>query len=138
MNQSGGSTGSVAAANHSTAFLLRTNRSLCGPVGLRPLPSDYQPAAEMLPGAAAEPSEQEVTSESLDDAYEPAEQLGAELLTLSLLPESRWKTLLNLDLIKVSPALHATVQSGFRAPAVYLLTDTSEPDRCAGNTDSNN
>lgn len=81
---------------------LRTNKSLCGPVGLRPLPADYQPTLETLPGVTADESEQEVTSEQVDDAYQSADQLGAELVTLSLLPESRWKSLLHLDTIKVS------------------------------------
>lgn len=50
----------------------------------------------------AEESEQEVEPEEVDDTYQSAEQLGAELVTLSLLPESRWKSLLHLDVIKVS------------------------------------
>lgn len=50
----------------------------------------------------AEESAQEVESEDVDDVYQSAEQLGAELVTLSLLPESRWKSLLHLDVIKVS------------------------------------
>lgn len=81
---------------------LRTNKSLCGPVGLRPLPADYQPAVEMLPGVTVDESEQENMSEEVDDVYESADQLGAELVTLSLLPESRWKSLLHLDVIKVN------------------------------------
>lgn len=93
---------SSEAANHSAALLHRTNKSLCGPVGLRPLPADYQPSEVTLPGVTVDESEQEVTSEGVDDAYESAEQLGAELVTLSLLPESRWKSLLHLDNIKVS------------------------------------
>jgi len=84
---------------------LRTNKSLCGPVGLRPLPADYQPVEEMLPGVTMENEEQEVTSEEAEDVYQSAEQLGAELVTLSLLPESRWKSLLHLDNIKVSGQL---------------------------------
>lgn len=83
---------------------LRTNKSLCAPVGLRPLPADYQPTVEMLPGVAADESEQENASEEVDDEYKSADQLGAELVTLSLLPESRWKSLLHLDIIKVSPS----------------------------------
>ncbi|KAF0031809.1 hypothetical protein F2P81_016364 [Scophthalmus maximus] len=79
-----------------------TNKSLCGPVGLRPLPADHQPATETLPGVTVDQSEQEVTSEEGDDAYKSADQLGAELVTLSLLPESRWKSLLYLDDIKVT------------------------------------
>lgn len=93
------------SANHRDAFLLRTNKSLCGPVGLRPLPSDYQPTEATLPGVTAEESEQKVESEDVDDVYQSAEQLGAELVTLSLLPESRWKSLLHLDVIKVSDVM---------------------------------
>ncbi|XP_073333569.1 WD repeat-containing protein 36 [Pagrus major] len=95
-------TGDFLATTHvdSLGVYLWTNKSLCGPVGLRPLPADYQPAVETLPGVTADMSEQEMTSEEADDAYESADQLGAELVTLSLLPESRWKSLLHLDVIK--------------------------------------
>ena len=34
--------------------------------------------------------------------YESPQQLSEQLVTLSLLPESRWKNLLNLDVIKVA------------------------------------
>uniref|UniRef100_A0A8C9XH80 WD repeat domain 36 n=1 Tax=Sander lucioperca TaxID=283035 RepID=A0A8C9XH80_SANLU len=95
-------TGDFLATAHvdSLGVYLWTNKSLCGPVGLRPLPADHQPTEETLPGVTADESEQEVTSEEVDDAYRSAEQLGAELVTLSLLPESRWKSLLHLDVIK--------------------------------------
>lgn len=95
-------TGDFLASAHvdSLGIYLWTNKSLCGPVGLRPLPADFQPAEEMLPGVTADKSEQEVTSEEADDAYESADQLRAELVTLSLLPESRWKSLLHLDVIR--------------------------------------
>lgn len=95
-------TGDFLATAHvdSVGVYLWNNRSLCGPVGLRPLPADYQPVEETLPGVTAEHAEQEVTSEEPDDAYQSAEQLGAELVTLSLMPESRWKSLLHLDAIK--------------------------------------
>ncbi|XP_069023751.1 WD repeat-containing protein 36 isoform X2 [Embiotoca jacksoni] len=95
-------TGDFLATAHvdSLGVYLWTNKSLCGPVGLRPLPADYQPAVEMLPGFTADDADQEVTVEEADDAYQSAEQLGAELVTLSLQPESRWKSLLHLDNIK--------------------------------------
>ncbi|KAM6901067.1 WD repeat-containing protein 36 [Lycodopsis pacificus] len=95
-------TGDFLSTAHvdSLGVYLWTNKSLCGPVGLRPLPADYQPAEVTLPGVTVDESEQEVTSEEVDDAYKSAEQLGAELVTLSLLPESRWKSLLYLDNIK--------------------------------------
>ncbi|KAM7368489.1 hypothetical protein PAMP_012830 [Pampus punctatissimus] len=95
-------TGDFLATAHvdSLGVYLWTNKSLCGPVGLHPIPADYQPATEMLPGVTVDESEQDMTSEEADDAYQSAEQLGAELVTLSLLPESRWKSLLYLDNIK--------------------------------------
>ncbi|KAF7642891.1 hypothetical protein LDENG_00249050 [Lucifuga dentata] len=95
-------TGDFLATAHidSLGISLWTNKSLCGPVGLRPLPADYQPTAETLPGVAADQTGQEVTSDEADDAYVSVEQLGAELVTVSLLPESRWKSLLHLDIIK--------------------------------------
>uniref|UniRef100_A0A3Q0S2I3 WD repeat domain 36 n=1 Tax=Amphilophus citrinellus TaxID=61819 RepID=A0A3Q0S2I3_AMPCI len=124
-------TGDFLATAHvdSLGIYLWTNKSLCGPVGLRPLPADYQPAVETLPGVTAEETEQEVTSEEEeddDDAYQSAEQLGAELVTLSLLPESRWKSLLHLDEIKkrnkpVAPAA-APAAAPFFLPTVPGLT----------------
>ncbi|KAM7392249.1 hypothetical protein PAMA_007394 [Pampus argenteus] len=95
-------TGDFLATAHvdSLGVYLWTNKSLCGPVGLRPIPADYQPATETLPGFTVDESEQDMTSEEADDVYQSAEQLGAELVTLSLLPESRWKSLLYLDNIK--------------------------------------
>lgn len=96
---------------HLSSF--RTNKSLCAPIGLRPLPADYQPTVETLPGVTADESEQENASEEVDDEYKSADQLGAELVTLSLLPESRWKSLLHLDIIKVSPSLWRAGQKFF-------------------------
>ncbi|XP_029025336.1 WD repeat-containing protein 36 [Betta splendens] len=95
-------TGDFLATAHvdSLGVYLWTNQSLCGPVRLRPLPADYQPAVEMLPGVLADEAEHEVTLEEHIDVYQSAEQLGSELVTLSLLPESRWKSLLHLDDIK--------------------------------------
>ncbi|XP_044189052.1 WD repeat-containing protein 36 [Thunnus albacares] len=121
-------TGDFLATTHvdSLGVYLWTNKSLCGPVGLRPLPADYQPVVETLPGVTADESEQEVTSEEADDAYQSAEQLGAELVTLSLLPESRWKSLLHLDNIKrrnkpVAPPA-APAAAPFFLPTVAGLT----------------
>uniref|UniRef100_A0A1A8BDK5 WD repeat domain 36 n=1 Tax=Nothobranchius kadleci TaxID=1051664 RepID=A0A1A8BDK5_NOTKA len=95
-------TGDFLATAHvdSLGVYLWANRSLCGPVGLHPLPSDYQPAEEMLPGVSTEETLQDISLEDADDVYQSAAQLGAELVTLSLLPESRWKSLLHLDTIK--------------------------------------
>uniref|UniRef100_A0A673MV48 WD repeat domain 36 n=1 Tax=Sinocyclocheilus rhinocerous TaxID=307959 RepID=A0A673MV48_9TELE len=73
-------------------------------VSLRPLPADYEPTVIMLPGTC--PSKDTEEEEVLDaDSSEMLEyispaQLDEHLVTLSLLPDSRWKNLLHLDIIK--------------------------------------
>lgn len=62
-----------------------------------------------LQGEAEGTNLQELTASTMDDdhAFNPnTNQLSDELLTLSLVPRSRWQTLLNLDTIKVRPILH--------------------------------
>ncbi|KAM5192789.1 LOW QUALITY PROTEIN: WD repeat-containing protein 36 [Mantella aurantiaca] len=86
-------------------IFLWSNKSLFSLVSLRPLPSDYEPIVVMLPGATDEiegKNELEVREDHSEDImeYESPEQLEENLVTLSLLPESRWKNLLNLDVIK--------------------------------------
>lgn len=51
-------------------------------------------------------SDVELSEETIEPSdemieYDSPEQLNEQLVTLSLLPESRWKNLLNLDIIKV-------------------------------------
>ncbi|XP_061553774.1 WD repeat-containing protein 36 [Phycodurus eques] len=116
-------TGDYLATSHvdSLGVYLWTNKSLCGPVGLRPLPADCRPEEETLPGAGPPGNEREVTSEEEEPAesYGSAEQLGAELVTLSQLPESRWKHLLCLDTIKRRNKAVMPPVSG--APAPFFL-----------------
>ncbi|KAK2818486.1 hypothetical protein Q5P01_024047 [Channa striata] len=121
-------TGDFLATAHvdSLGIYLWTNKSLCGPVGLRPLPADYQPSVETLPGVTVDVHEHEMKSEEADDTYKSAQQLGAELVTLSLLPESRWKSLLYLDEIKrrnkpVAPPV-TSVAAPFFLPTTPGLT----------------
>ncbi|KAM9329979.1 WD repeat-containing protein 36 [Gastrophryne carolinensis] len=99
-------TGDFLATAHvdDLGLYLWSNKSLFSLISLRPLPSDYEPIVVMLPGINNEIEENEVeeindSSEDIMD-YESPEQLGEQLVTLSLLPESRWKNLLNLDVIK--------------------------------------
>ena len=40
--------------------------------------------------------------------YESPEQISDELVTLSLLPNSRWQNLLNIDIIKVKYGYNST------------------------------
>uniref|UniRef100_A0A672KXX1 WD repeat-containing protein 36-like n=1 Tax=Sinocyclocheilus grahami TaxID=75366 RepID=A0A672KXX1_SINGR len=95
----------VCASLLSVWFFSRSNNTLCSLVSLRPLPADYEPTVIMLPGTC--PSRDTEEEEVLDaDSSEMAEyispaQLDEHLITLSLLPDSRWKNLLHLDIIKV-------------------------------------
>jgi U3 small nucleolar RNA-associated protein 21 len=47
---------------------------------------------------------EDVGAPEYKDIYTTPEQLSEGLMTLSLLPRSRWQTLLNLETIKVSHA----------------------------------
>ncbi|XP_053150733.1 WD repeat-containing protein 36 isoform X2 [Hemicordylus capensis] len=98
-------TGDFLATSHvdDLGIYLWSNRSLYSLVSLRPLPADYEPSVVMLPGTCAaqavDVTGEEETSEDMIE-YDSPEQLGDALVTLSILPESRWKNLLNLDIIK--------------------------------------
>uniref|UniRef100_A0A673T7D8 WD repeat domain 36 n=1 Tax=Suricata suricatta TaxID=37032 RepID=A0A673T7D8_SURSU len=81
-----------------------SNVSLYSVVSLRPLPTDYVPSVVMLPGTC-QTQDVEFSEETIEPSdemieYDSPEQLNEQLVTLSLLPESRWKNLLNLDVIK--------------------------------------
>ncbi|KAI2664237.1 WD repeat-containing protein 36 [Labeo rohita] len=99
-------TGNFLASAHvdGLGIYLWSNNTLCSMVSLRPLPADYEPAVIMLPGTC--PCKDTEEEEVLDaDSSEMAEyispaQLDEHLVTLSLLPDSRWKNLLHLDIIK--------------------------------------
>lgn len=83
---------------------LWNNQSLFTQVSLRSLEADFQPKTAPLPGASAkntrcDDDDDEVLSE--DELFTSPEQISDSLVTLSLLPDSRWKNLLSLDAIKV-------------------------------------
>uniref|UniRef100_A0A7M5V3L5 Small-subunit processome Utp21 domain-containing protein n=1 Tax=Clytia hemisphaerica TaxID=252671 RepID=A0A7M5V3L5_9CNID len=78
-----------------------------------PLPNDFQPSTISLPQTIVDEQggtedmegeesieTNEVNEEELTDYITPG-QLSEELVTLSMLPDSRWKNLVNLDLIKL-------------------------------------
>uniref|UniRef100_A0A673LAK1 WD repeat-containing protein 36-like n=1 Tax=Sinocyclocheilus rhinocerous TaxID=307959 RepID=A0A673LAK1_9TELE len=83
-------------------FLASSHISLQIPlVSLRPLPADYEPTVIMLPGTCPSRGEDVLDAESSEMAeYISPAQLDEHLITLSLLPDSRWKNLLHLDIIK--------------------------------------
>ncbi|XP_016396578.1 WD repeat-containing protein 36-like [Sinocyclocheilus rhinocerous] len=99
-------TGNFLASSHvdGLGIYLWSNNTLCSLVSLRPLPADYEPTVIMLPGTC--PSRDTEEEDVLDaESSEMAEyispaQLDEHLITLSLLPDSRWKNLLHLDIIK--------------------------------------
>ncbi|KAL1773937.1 WD repeat-containing protein 36 [Sigmodon hispidus] len=99
-------TGDFLATSHvdHLGIYLWSNISLFSVVSLRPLPPDYVPSVVMLPGTCQtqglEVSEEQTEPNDEMIEYESPEQLSEQLVTLSLLPESRWKNLLNLDVIK--------------------------------------
>ncbi|XP_029427694.1 WD repeat-containing protein 36 isoform X2 [Rhinatrema bivittatum] len=99
-------TGDFLASSHvdDLGLCLWSNKSLYSLVSLRPLPADYEPATVMLPGTCpvqeVEPTEDEAETRDEMIEYESPEQLEAHLVTMSTLPQSRWKNLLNLDVIK--------------------------------------
>jgi U3 small nucleolar RNA-associated protein 21 len=90
---------------------LWSNKTLYSHVSFRHLPEDYEPAHQIAmpltkPG---ETSGQEGEASDAEDAsvlddykeYVSPEHLDLDLISLSLLPDSRWKNLINLDIIKV-------------------------------------
>jgi U3 small nucleolar RNA-associated protein 21 len=94
---------------------LWSNKTLYSHVSLKQLPDDYESTQEIKMPTTESRNDQNTKSEdsqdenkddegeSLDDYknYVSPEQLALELVTLSLLPESRWKNLVNLDIIRV-------------------------------------
>ncbi|TRY54325.1 hypothetical protein DNTS_021301 [Danionella cerebrum] len=100
-------TGNFLASSHvdGLGVYLWSNNTLCGMVSLRPLPADFEPTVIMLPGTCpTKDTEEEVEISDADDSemaeYVSPAQLDEHLITLSLLPDSRWRNLLHLDIIK--------------------------------------
>ncbi|KAL5017247.1 hypothetical protein ScPMuIL_006836 [Solemya velum] len=81
---------------------LWSNITLFSHVSLHPLPTNYKPQLLKMPGSAkAQDGDAEDVTEGHDmSEFKSPERLSNELITLSLLPESRWLNLLNLDVIK--------------------------------------
>lgn len=110
-------TGEFLATSHSedVGVYLWANISLYSPLTLHPLPESYEPDCLSLPVIRSDEEEEEEAKELDTDvveivdqemseiqSYKSPEQLSADLVTLSTLPDSKWRNLLNLDLIRVS------------------------------------
>ena len=94
-------------------IFLWSNKTLYSHVPLKQLADDYEPEISIaMPNTNTQDGnqqdldeiEKDLTGDDLDDykSYTSPEQLAFELVTLSLLPESRWKNLVYLDIIKVN------------------------------------
>ena len=93
-------------------IFLWSNKTLYSHVPLKQLADDYEPEISIaMPNTNTQDGnnqdldeiEMDLSGDDLDDykSYTSPEQLALELVTLSLLPESRWKNLVYLDIIKV-------------------------------------
>uniref|UniRef100_A0AAR2KZN0 Small-subunit processome Utp21 domain-containing protein n=1 Tax=Pygocentrus nattereri TaxID=42514 RepID=A0AAR2KZN0_PYGNA len=97
-------TGNFLASSHvdCLGIYLWSNNTLCSLVSLRPLPADYEPFVAILPGSYDEEEDTDADNLKMAEYVSPA-QLDEQLVTLSLLPDSRWKNLLHLDIIRNKP-----------------------------------
>ena len=102
-------TGEFLVTTHqdNVGIYLWSNKVTYSGVYPSPLPIDYQPFTLNLPTTQIEVNEStEDDIEILDGEmkenceYVSPDQLGSFLITLSTLPESRWRSLMNLELIK--------------------------------------
>jgi len=90
---------------------LWSNRTLYSHVSLKPLPADYMPAVIQMPSTSLTTNGKNEADEPMDESsdgsednytdYQSPEQIGYQLITLSQVADSRWKNLINLDIIKV-------------------------------------
>ncbi|KAK3793159.1 hypothetical protein RRG08_024990 [Elysia crispata] len=101
--------GNFLASTHvgDVGVYLWSNRTLYSHVSLTPLSADYEPQLTELPTTVASDSDIQDNQASAaedgqdDEEYKSSEQIADELVTLSLLPTSRWLNLLHLDIIKM-------------------------------------
>ncbi|KAK7486461.1 hypothetical protein BaRGS_00022262 [Batillaria attramentaria] len=101
-------TGDFLATSHvdDLGVYLWSNVTLYSYVALPPLPEGFEPQTLHLPATAYVPSGEDSSSSEEAMEYDTSEfkspeQISDELVTLSLLPTSRWLNLLNLDVIKM-------------------------------------
>ncbi|XP_048582009.1 WD repeat-containing protein 36 [Nematostella vectensis] len=112
-------TGEYLATSHvdDLGVYLWSNKTLYGHVALVPLPSTFEPSLVQLPVTSGGETEEmsdailetrtsgEVTDmgetqESRTEEFKSPDQLSNELITMSLLPQSRWRNLTSLEIIK--------------------------------------
>ena len=136
-----GPAGRLLATTHvdDAGVYLWANRTLFDYVSLPPLPADHVPSVAPAPGsapddgvvltAADEPDQQADVKLDLEEEYACRQQLADQLVTLSLLPESRWAHLLNVDAILVSGSGRPPPLAGGR---VLSLSERERDERVVG------
>ena len=127
-------TGDFLATSHvdSVGVHLWANKAQFSEVALRHI-DENEVTDVAMPTVQGSDSDQDldgiepIGEPEFQDIYTTPEQLGEELLTLSLMPRSRWQTLLNLDIIrarnKPKEAPKAPEQAPFFLPTVTSLDD---------------
>ncbi|XP_052776879.1 WD repeat-containing protein 36-like [Mya arenaria] len=85
---------------------LWSNKTLFSHVALKALPENYEPQLVDLPSTGRQtPGESDQDADGAEEEFvrsefKSPEQISSELVTLSLLPNSRWQNLLHLDIVK--------------------------------------
>ncbi|BFZ63815.1 rRNA-processing protein utp21 [Saitoella coloradoensis] len=109
---------------------LWTNRSQFVPVSARHM-TESEITAISMPSVGGEGGAglldaafEEAEEESTEGDFESAEQLSEKMLTLSLVPRSRWQTLLNLETIKMRNKPKEAPKVPEKAP--FFLPTTKE------------
>ncbi|XP_067002805.2 WD repeat-containing protein 36 [Anabrus simplex] len=98
-------TGELLATTHVNCLgvFLWFNKTLYAQVSLRPVPETLQFPLIDLPttvGTADEQSEWEALDTFTEDEFKSPEQINEDLVTLSLVANSRWQNLLNIDIVR--------------------------------------
>ncbi|KAK2173340.1 hypothetical protein NP493_883g01001 [Ridgeia piscesae] len=102
-------TGDFLATTHvdDLGVYLWSNMTLYTHVALRPLAADFEPQVMDVPstsrrsqGVIEEQEDDREKEQYVESDFKSPEQISNELVTLSLLPNSRWQNLLSLDVIK--------------------------------------
>lgn len=109
------------ALENDVGIFLYFNLTLYLPISLKPISDSYVPRLNELPSVREDDQDEDKDEDNENDVelvnveentdedvemidldYQSPDQISDRLITLSTLPTSRWKNLLNLDLIRVS------------------------------------
>ncbi|KAG8530101.1 uncharacterized protein KY384_005583 [Bacidia gigantensis] len=135
-------TGEYLATAHadSVGINIWNNRTIFTHVPTRPIKDD-----EILPATAPTSSgeggqalieaafdddeEKEDDENDIDAGPLPVDDLASELLTLSLVPKSRWQTLVNIDLVRARNKPKEPPKAPEKAPFFLPSIDSSKPQK---------